>query len=146
LFSTAGGAVPRGRGLECRARVCILSKCAKDSTEVHAGECRQTYVTGCFGLVDCALQRFGSRVVVVGLTLRSSETRDLVCLRLAKTEASRCLRSSTEVHDGIVEPVLEAREFAEHCFVTDVEPGIVNGLEPVLDLIAGGNASHFVTG
>ena len=56
LFSTAGGAVPRGRRFERRPRSCGLSERTQDAPEMHPGERRQAHVAGGFGLVDRELQ------------------------------------------------------------------------------------------
>ena len=37
---------------------------------------------------------------------------------------------------GLVEATLDAREFAEHGVAADVEPGVVDELEPALNLVA----------
>ena len=85
------------RRLERGPRSCALSERAEDAPEMHAGERRQAHVAGRFGLVDRELQRGSAGVVVAGLALRSSETRDLVRLGLQEAEPARRLRGATEV-------------------------------------------------
>jgi hypothetical protein len=40
------------------------------------------------------------------------------------------------VRDGVVEAALDACELAEHRFAADVEPGVVDDLEPPLNPVA----------
>ena len=75
-------------------------------------------------------------VVVTGLALRSSEAGQLVRLRLQEAETSRRLRGATDVEDGVVEPVLDAGQLAEHRVAANVQPRVVDRSQPVLDLIA----------
>ena len=65
-------------------------------------------------------------VVVAGLALRSPEAGDLVRLGLQEAETSRRLRGATDVDDGVVEPVLDAGELAEHRFAANVQPRVVD--------------------
>ena len=97
------------------------------------GERGQPYITGGLGLLDSECEGGGAGVVVAGLTLRSSG--ELVGLRLEEAETSRRFRGAAEVDDSIVEAVLDAGQFAEHRFAADVEPRVVDGSQPVLDMI-----------
>ena len=146
LFSAAGGAVPRGRRFECRPRSRDLSERTQDAPEMDPGERRQAYITGGFGLVDRELQGGRTGVVVTGLALRSSETGELVRLRLQEAETSRRLRGATDVEDGVVEPVLDAGQLAEHRVAANVQPRVVDRSQPVLDVIASLDAALLVTG
>ena len=65
-------------------------------------------------------------VVVAGLALRASEARELVGLGLLEAEPSRRLRRATDVEDGVVEPVLEPGQLAEHRVAADVQPRVVD--------------------
>ncbi len=113
---------------------------------MNPGERRQAHVTGGFGLVDRELEGGGTSVVVTGLALRSSETGQLVRLGLQEAETSRRLRGATEVDDGVVEAVLDAGQLAEHRFAANVEPRVVDGSQPVLDVIDSVDAALLVTG
>ena len=86
------------------------------------------------------------RLVVAGLALRAPEAGELVRLRLQEAEPSRRLRRAPEVEDGVVEAVLDPGQLAEHRVAADVEPRVVDGLEPVLDLIARGGGALAVAG
>ena len=97
LLSTAGFAVPRGRGFECRPRWRDLSERTQNPTQMDPGERRQPHVAGGLGLVDRELQGGRASVVVAGLALRSAKTRDLVRLGLLEAELSRSFRGATEV-------------------------------------------------
>ena len=119
------GATPspsRARSEPARARPSARST----RPEMHPGECRHAHVAGRLGLLDRELERGGAGLVVAGLALRPSETRDLVRLRLQEPETSRRLRGTTEVDDGVVEPMLDAGQFAEHRFAANVEPRVVD--------------------
>ena len=93
---------------------------------MDAGERRQPHVAGRFGLLDRELQRGGAGLVVTGLALRTPEAGELVGLRLQEAEPSRRLRRTTDVEDGIVEPMLDAGELAEHRVAANVEPRVVD--------------------
>ena len=108
------------------SRSCALPERTEHSPEVNAGECGQADVAGGFGLVDRELQGGGAGLVVAGLALRSSETGDLVRLGLPKAEALRGLGGTTDVEDGVVEPMLDAGELAEHRVAANVEPRVVD--------------------
>ena len=45
-----------------------------------------------------------------------------------------------------MEPMLDPPQFAEHRVAADVQPRVVDGSQPVLDLIAGLDAAHAVAG
>ena len=113
---------------------------------MNPGERRQAYITGGLGLVDRELQGGRTGVVVTGLALRSSETGQLVRLGLQKAETSRCLRGATDVEDGVVEPVLDAGQLAEHRVAANVQPRVVDRSQPVLDVVASVDAALLVTG
>ena len=66
-------------------------------------------------------------MVVAGLALRPSETGQLVRLCLREAEASRRLRGTTEMDDGIIEAVLDAGQLAEHRFAANMQPRVVDG-------------------
>ena len=138
--------MPRSRRFERRPRSATLSERTQDAPEVNPGERRQAYITGGLGLVDRQFQGGGTGVVVTGLALRSSETGQLVRLCLQKAETSRCFRGATEVDDGIVEPVLDAGQFAEHRVAANVQPRVVDRSQPVLDVIDGVDAALLVVG
>ena len=97
------------------------------------GQRRHAHITGRFGLVDREFQGCGTGLVVAGLALRPSETGDLVRLRLQKAETARGFRGATDVDDGIVEPVLDAGQFAEHRVAANVQPRVVDQSQPLLD-------------
>ena len=82
-------------------------------------------------------QRRGAGLVVAGLALRASEAGELVRLGLQEAEPAGRLGGATDVRDGIVEAVLEARQLAEHRVAADVQPRVVDDAQPVLDLVAG---------
>ena len=48
--------------------------------------------------------------------------------------------------DGVVEPVLDAGQFAEHRVAANVQPRVVDGSQRLLDLIAGFDAALLVAG
>ena len=48
--------------------------------------------------------------------------------------------------DGVVEAMLEPRQLAEHRVAADVQPRVVDGAQPVLDLVAGGGGALAVAG
>ena len=146
LFATAGGAVPRRRRFECRPRLGDSAERPQDAPEVNPGERRQPHVTGRLGLVDRQSEGGGASVVVAGLALRSSETGQLVRLGLPEAETSRRLRGATEVDDGIVEPVLDAGQLAEHRVAANVQPRVVDRSQPVLDVIDSVDAALLVAG
>ena len=128
------------------ARLCVSPERAEHAPEMHPGERGQAHVTGGLGLVDRELQGGGTGLVVAGLALRASETRDLVRLGLQEAEPSRRLRGTTDVDDGIVEPVLDAGQLAEHRVAADVQPRVVDRRQPVLDLVARLDAALLVAG
>jgi hypothetical protein len=80
------------------------------------------------------LQSGGTSVVVTGLALRPAETGQLIRLGLPEAETSRRFRSATQVGDGVVESVLDAGQLAEHRFAANVQPRVVDGSQPVLDV------------
>ena len=90
LFSTAGAAVPGNRRFEFRSGSRDLSDTTQHAPEMDTCERRQAYITGGLGLDDCEFQGGGARVVVTGLALGPPETRQLVCLRLSKSQSLRC--------------------------------------------------------
>ena len=94
------------------------------------GKRRQAHITGCLGLVNRQFQGGRTSVVVTGLALRSTETRDLVRLRLLKTETSRGFRCAADVENGIVEPVLDPGEFAEHGLAANLQPRVLEHRAP----------------
>ena len=110
------------------------------------GERGQAYITGGLGLVDRQFEGGSTSVVVTGLALRSSETGQLIRLGLQEAETSRRFRGATEVDDGIVEPVLDAGQFAEHRVAANMQPRVVDGSQPVLDVIDSVDAALLVTG
>ena len=110
------------------------------------GERRQAHIAGGLGLVDREFEGGGTGVVVAGLALRASETGELVRLGLPEAETSRRVRGATEVDDGVVEPVLDAGQLAEHRVAAHVEPRVVDRSQPVLDLIDGLDAALLVAG
>ena len=124
----------------------VLAERPQDAPEVDSGERRQPYVAGGLGLVDRQFEGGSTGVVVAGLALRSSETGQLVRLGLQEAETPRRFRGATEVDDGIVEPVLDAGQLAEHRFAANVQPRVVDVLQPVLDVIDGVDAALLVTG
>ena len=126
LLSTAGVAVPGGRGFECRPRWRDLSERTQNPTQMYLGERGQPHVAGGLGLVDRELQGGRAGVVVAGLALRSTKTRELVRLGLLEAELSRSFRCATEVEDGIVEPVLEPGQLAEDRFAANVQPRVLD--------------------
>ena len=112
---------------------------------MHPREGGQADVPGRLGLLDRDCERGGAVLVVPRLALRAAEARELVGLRLREAEPARRLRRLAEVTDGIVEPELDPRELAEHRVAADVQPRVVDELEPVLDLIpcrVGAGADH----
>ena len=146
LFAAACGAVPRVGRLECRPRSRVLSERAQHAPEVHAGERGEANVTGGFGLVDRELEGGGAGVVVAGLALRASEAGELVRLGLLEPETPRRLRGATHVADGVVEAVLDAGQLAADGFAADVEPRVVDVLQPAFDVIDGVDAARLVAG
>ena len=146
LFATAGGAMPRIRRFEGGPRFGDLAERPQDAPEVNPGECRHPYVTGGLGLADRLSERGSTCVVVTGLALRSSETGQLIRLCLQEAETSRRSRGATEVDDGIVEAVLDAGQLAEHCFAANMQPRVVDGSQPVLDVIDSVDAALLVVG
>ena len=48
--------------------------------------------------------------------------------------------------DGVVEAMLDAGQLAEHRVAADVEPRVVDRLQPVLDLVARRGGAHAVAG
>ena len=126
--------------------VCDPSERTQDTPEMDAGERRQPHVAGRLGLLDRELQRGGARLVVTGLALRTPEAGELVRLRLQEAEPSRRLRRTTDVEDGIVEPMLDAGQFAEHRVAANVEPRVVDHAQPMLHLIARLDGARAITG
>ena len=88
----------------------------------------------------------GAGLVVTGLALRSTQARDLVCLRLLEAEASRCLRSAGEVADGVVEPVLESGQLAEIASPRTLQPRVLDRPQPAPHLLDRLDAALLVTG
>ena len=126
-------AVPRGRRLERRPRPRRLPERAQDPPEVHPGERRQAHVAGGLGLVDRELQRgrAGRRSRRPGTAPgRGSTTWYASVCR--KPSRPRRLRGATEVDDGVVEPVLDPGQLAEHRLAADVQPRVVDRAQPVL--------------
>ena len=140
------GAVPRGRGLERRPRRREVSERPQDAPEVNAGERRQPHITDRFGLLDRDLERAGANRVVTGLALRTSEAEALIGLGLQEAETSRRFRCLTEVHDGVVEATLDPGQLAQDRVAADVKPRVVERSQPMLDLVAGLDGAHVVTG
>ena len=134
LLSASGGAMPRRRRLECGPRRRELSERTQDAPEMDAGECGHACVAGGFCLVDRELEGGGAGVVVAGLALGAAEAGGLVRLGLQEAETSRRLRGATDVDDGVVEAMLEAGQFAEHRVAANVQPRVVDLLQPVLDV------------
>ncbi len=146
LFSTARSAMPRSGRVEHRSCSSEVAECTKNATEMDPGERGQAYVTGGLGLVDRQFQGGGAGVVVARLTLRSSQTGQLVRLRLPKAQSPRRIRRTTEVNHGIVEPMLDASQLAEHRVPANVKPRVVDPLQPDLHVSDGVNAAPLVTG
>ena len=136
LFSATSGVMPGAGGLENRSRTVVVAKGASHTSEMHPGERGHSHVAGRFGFFDGGLQGGAAGLVVTGLALRSSETGDLVGLGLHEAEPTRGFRSPGDVSNRIVKPVLEAGELAEHRIAANVLPGIVDSLQPSLDLRA----------
>ena len=113
---------------------------------MHPGERRQAHVAGGLGLLDRELQRGRAGRVVAGLALRPAEAGELVGLRLPEAEPSGRLRGATDVQDGVVEAMLDPGQLAEHRVAADVQPRVVDRAQPVLDLVAGLDGAHAVTG
>ena len=109
-------------------------------------ERRQPDIAGGLGLGDRARQRLRTGLVVAGLALRTAEARDLVGLGLPEPEAAGGRRGAGDVVDGVLEATLDARELAEHRVAPDVQPRVVDGPEPVLDLVAGVGGAIGVAG
>ena len=116
-----------GRALERDARLVGPAERPQHPAEVDASERGEPHVAGRLGLGDPARERRGSLLVVAGLALGATETRDLVGLGLGEPEAAGRLGGAADVLDGVVEPVLEARELAEHRVAADVQPRVVDG-------------------
>src|SRR4051794_15217233 len=138
--------MPRGRRFQCRPCWRGLSGCTQDAPQVNPGERRQADVAGGFSLLDRELQRAGTGRVVTGLALRSSEAGELVCLGLQEAEAARRFGCSTDVKDGVVEAMLDPGQLAEHRVAADMEPRVVEFLQPALDLVASLDGARVVTG
>src|SRR5687768_4421535 len=98
------------------------------------GQRRKAYIAGCLSLVHRPLQGGSASAVVPGLALCSTKTRELVRLRLLKTQASRCFGCAVEVEDGVGEPVLDPGEFAEHGVAADLQPQVFELAHPALDV------------
>ena len=113
---------------------------------MHPGERGQPHITGGLGLLDREFQGGRTTCVVTGLALGSSETRQLVGLRLQKTEPPRGFGGATEVQHGVVEPVLQAGEFAEDRVAANMQPRVVDRAQPVLHPVDGLDAALLVTG
>ncbi len=90
------------------------------------GERRHSDVTSGFGLVDRDLQGCTTGGVVARLALGSAEAEQLVGLGLQEAETSRRLCGTCDVGDCVVEPVLHARQFAEHRVAANVQPRVVD--------------------
>src|SRR3954453_18081929 len=99
-----------------------------------------------FGLFDCQLQGGRTGLVVTGLPLRASKAGELISLGLLEAETSRDRCGATDVVDGVVEAMLDAGQFAECGVVPYVEPGVVDGVQPVLDVGERVNAARLVAG
>ena len=93
---------------------------------MHPGERGHAHVAGRLGLLDRELEGGRAGVVVAGLALGPSEAGQLVRLGLQEAEPSRRLGGAADVDDGVVEPVLEAGELAEHRVAADVQPRVVD--------------------
>ena len=141
LLSASRGAMPRRRCLECGPRRRELSERTQHAPEMHAGECGHSRVAGRFSFVDRQLEGGSAGLVVAGLALGAPETGRLVRLCLKEAETSRSFHCAAEVNHGVVEAMLEAGEFAEHCIATSVEPRIVDSLQPMIDVFAGFDAA-----
>ena len=113
---------------------------------MHTGQRGHAHITGGFGLGDGELEGDRSRGVVAGLALCPTEAGHLVRLGLAEAEASRRLRGPTDVQDGVVEAVLDAGQLAPLCLEADIEPGVIDALEPVRDLVERLDAALLVAG
>src|SRR4051812_34114939 len=112
---------------------------------MDAGERRESHIASGFGLVDGQFEGGGTGVVVASLTLRSSETGDLISLCLQKTAPPGRLGGTTEENDGISETMLDAGEFAQHRVPSSVEPRVVDHAQPMLDLVDGIGASQVIS-
>ena len=146
LFAATGGAVPRGCRLDRRPRSRDVPERTQDATEMHPGERGQPHITGGFGLLDGEFQGGRAGLVITGLALGSSEAGQLVRLRLLKTQAPGRFRRPTQVQHGVVEPVLDAGQFADDRVAANVQPRVVDRSQPVLHLIDGFDAARLVTG
>ena len=104
----------------------IAPERAQDAAEMHPRERRQADVADRLGLLDRELQRGRAGRVVAGLALRAAEARELVGLRLQEAEPARRLRRAADVADGVVEPVLDPGQLAEHRVAPDVQPRVVD--------------------
>ena len=113
---------------------------------MHPGERREADVADRLGLVDRDLQRGRTRRVVTGLALRASEAGDLVGLRLEEAEPARRLGRPPDVADGVVEPMLDPCELAEHGVTADAQPRVVDDAQPVLDAVARLGGARAVAG
>jgi hypothetical protein len=123
-----------------------LPEGAQDAAEVNPPERRQPHVAGRFGLGDPELQRDRAHRVVPGLALRTPENGDLVRLGLEEAEPPRRLRGPAEVENGLVEPMLDAGQLAEHGVTADAKPRVVDDAQPVLDLVPGLGGARAITG
>ena len=146
LLAAAGAAVELRRPLERGARLRRAVERSQHAPEVDPPERRQPDIAGGLGLGDRALQRLRTGLVVAGLALRTAEARDLVGLGLPEPEAAGGRRGAGDVVDGVLEAMLDARELAEHRVAPDVQPRVVDGSEPVLDLVAGVGGAIGVAG
>ena len=113
---------------------------------MHSTERRETHVAGGLGLLDRELQGGGAGVVVPGLALGSAQAGDLVGLGLLEPELSRPVGRAAEVMDGVVEPVLEPGQLAEHRLAADVQPGVLDLFQPALHPVGGVDGALLVTG
>src|SRR5439155_25310741 len=78
------------------------------------------------------------------LALRAPEAGDLVGLRLQEAQPRRRLRGLPDVEDGIVEATLQTGELSQHGVTANVEPRVVDELQPVLDVVARLGRAHGV--
>ena len=147
LLAAAGVAVPRSRGFEGRPRLRDLSDRTQNPAQMDPGERRQAHIAGGLRLVDRELQGGGascrSRRPGTALDQGSMTWYASVCWKPSRRERCGC---ATEVEDGIVEPVLDPGQFAEHRVAANVQPRVVHRSQPALDLVGGLDAALVVAG
>ena len=113
---------------------------------MHTAQRGQPHVARGFSLLDGEFQGGHPDRVLTGLPLRSSETGQLIGLRLQKSAISRRLHRAAQVQHRVVESALQTGKLAEGGVTPDMQPRVVDGAEPVPHAIGGLHAARLVAG